>query len=406
MHPLALVFALVVAVAVALVVIGVAMDPPGGDLRNLAGLLSVSALVSLAAYLGLVWYLPRRPLTGARGRVVLVALFSGVLALVNVLITAAFMFLSSHDLTLLAALMLFALLVSSVLAIGVSHSISQPIVRLVQGVDQVRADHVAVRVDVEAPAADEIGRLAGAFNAMAARLETAAAERQRAETSRRELLAAISHDLRTPISNARLMTEAIADGLVDEEGERRYIKNIKAELDCLDRLIADLFELSRIEAGALPLQRAPTDLGVLVSESLETVRAEANQAGVLLDSDVEPGLPLANLDPLCMQRVLRNLLGNAVRYTPAGGKVLLSARLRGSSIELTVSDSGPGIPQEDAARIFEPFFRGDGARQREGVGAGLGLAIARGIVEAHGGSIALDRGTAQGSTFRTRLPLT
>ena len=202
------------------------------------------------------------------------------------------------------------------------------------------------------------------------------------------------------------MTEAIADGLVDAEGERRYITNIKAELDCLDRLITDLYELSRIETGALTLQRALTDLGVLVAESLETVRAEAHHGGVPLDSEVELGLPLANLDPLCMQRVLRNLLGNAVRYTSAGGKVVLSARLRGSGIELAVSDNGPGIPEEDAARVFEPFFRGDGARQRDGVGAGLGLAIARGIVEAHGGSIALDRTTAQGATFRTRLPLT
>ena len=259
---------------------------------------------------------------------------------------------------------------------------------------------------VQAPAWDEIDHLAVAFNAMVERLSAAAAERQRAEASRRELLAAISHDLRTPISNARLMTEAIADGLLDEETQRRYVRNISAELECLDHLIDDLFELSRIEAGVLPLQRTPTDVGVLFAESLEVVRAAANHAAVHLYSEVESTLPLANLDPLCMQRVLRNLLVNAIRYTPAGGEVILRARLRGTSVELTVSDTGPGIPQADAARIFEPFFRGDEARQRDGAGAGLGLAIARGIVEAHGGSIALDGTTTRGSTFRTRLPLT
>ncbi len=391
------------AVALGLAVIWAALRPPSDELRDVAGLLGASAVVSLVAYGLLTRYLPSRPLAGPGGRIALVAAFGGALALVNVAITAGFMFLSGHDLTLLAALMLFALLISSLAAVAVARSIADPIVRLIEAVDQLPGDQFAVHVRTQGD--DELARLGEAFNAMAARLRDAAGQRDRAESSRRELVAAISHDLRTPISSARLMVEAIEDELLDESTQQRYLVGIKLELILLDRLIDDLFEHSRIEAGVLTLDRTATNMDVLVAESVEHVRAQAERNQIRLRTEIAPDLPLVYADPWCLQRALRNLLDNAVRYTPARGDIAIAAQSRGDFVELAISDTGPGISEEDSRQVFTPFFRGDPARQRNGGGAGLGLAIARGIVEAHSGRLALDQGASVGATFRITLPL-
>lgn len=403
-HIFAVMALLVGAVGVGLLVVLVSMSPPARDLRDIAALLAASVLVSFVAYLAMLRFLPSRPLAGAGGRVVALSLFGGALALVNVLITAAFMFLNSHDLTLLAGLLLFALLVSSFLALSVARSITDPIAALIDAVDDVQGD--ARLLPADARGVDEIARLDSAFKAMAQRLEQAAAERERAEASRLELVAAISHDLRTPISSARLMVEAIADGVLDAATEQRYVSNIRAELVRLDHLIDDLFELSRIEAGALTLDMSPTNVDVFVSEIVESVRTEAERRRVHLHSRIHPDIPLIQADPWALERALRNVVENAVRHTPALGDVCVEARRRGENVELLVIDSGPGIPPQDVDRIFEPFYRGDASRRRDGSGAGLGLAIARGIVQAHDGSIELEPNSPHGCTFRVTLPIT
>ena len=395
---------LVGAVGVGLIVIGVAMDPPGSDLRSAAGLLGVSALLSLSAYALLLRALPRLPLTGPRGRVVAATLFAGGLALANVIVTAAFMFISGHDLTLLAALLAFALLVSATLAVAVAGTITEPIQALARAVEASDDEGLPRPVPV-APYGDEIDQLAAAYNAMAERLTAAADQRARAEAGRRELVAAISHDLRTPIGNARLLIEAIADGVVDSETAQQYLRQTHAELLHLDRLIDDLFELSKLEAGGLRLERRAVDLSALLAETVEAVRPQAEQAGVVLRASVAPDLPLLSLDALCIERALRNVLTNAVRYSPSGGVVSAAAQRCGGTVEVTVVDEGPGVAREDAERIFEPFFRSDDARPRDGAGAGLGLAIARGIVEAHGGEITLESPAMSGAIFRTLLPI-
>ena len=396
---------LVSAVAGGLIVVWVAMDPPGSDLRTVAGLLGVSALLSLSAYALLLRALPRLPLTGPHGRVAAASLFAGGLALANVILTAAFMFISSHDLTLLAALLAFALLVSTTLAVSVAGTITEPIRALARAVEASHDEELPRPVPIAAASGDEIAQLAAAYNAMAERLTAAAEQRSRAEAGRRELVAAISHDLRTPIANGRLLIEAITDAVVDSETARRYLQQAHVELLYLDRLIDDLFELSKLEAGGLRLERQAVDLAALLAEAVETVRPQAEQAGVVLRASLAPDLPLVSLDELCMGRALRNVLTNAVRYTPPGGVVLAAAQQRGATVEVTVVDEGPGVAREDAERIFEPFFRSDAARHRDGAGAGLGLAIARGIVEAHGGEITLESHAASGATFRTLLPV-
>ena len=401
--------ALTAAVGLGFLVIWLAMSPPASDVDDIAGLLAVSALFSLGAYMLLLRVLPTRPFGGPGGRVMLAVLFGGALALANVLITAGFMFLSDHDLALLAGLLTFSLLVSSVLAVNLAGSITEPVEDLRLALEQIELNTPSARITVTGD--DELARLGHALNAMVERVHQAQADRDRAESSRRELVAAISHDLRTPLASARLMIEAISDGVLSADAEHRYVERITAELRTLDRLIEDLFELSRIEAGALSLERTPTDVGILMAESVESMRPEAEQAGVRLRLQVAQQLPLIEVDPLAIQRALRNLLSNAIRFSPERGLVVARAGNGGAWVDLTVTDDGPGVSGADAGRVFEPFYRGDRARLRNGAGAGLGLAIARGIAEAHGGTLTLDAPSpgrspdaAGGAIFRLRVP--
>ena len=398
-----LVIAVAAAIGVALGATSAAMSPSGPEMIDLALLLVFSAAVSLSAFVALQRALRTRALAGARARIAATALFGGVLALANVSITAAFMFLSSHDLTLLLVLIGFALFVSTLLATAVARSIAEPVTKLAQAVDELD-DSYAIRVDVDGPT--EIAHLAVAFNQMVERLGEAASERERLEAARLNLITAISHDLRTPISGARLRLEAIADGLVEIESQPDYLSGVRSDLDRLSRLIDDLFEVARIESGAIELTPVPTDLAVLAAEVVEGVRPQASEKDVELESFVHPGLGLVELDPWSIERALGNLLQNAVHYTPAGGNVRLDVAPKGSErVEFVVHDTGCGVAPAEAERIFEPLFRSDAARMRDGAGAGLGLAIARGLVQAHGGNLGYEPAQGQGSIFRISLPV-
>jgi signal transduction histidine kinase len=225
------------------------------------------------------------------------------------------------------------------------------------------------------------------------------------ESARRQLLAAVSHDLRTPLSAIRVMLEAIEDRVVeDAETIERYHHAMLGEVARLSGLIDDLFELSQIEAGALGLRLERASIADLIAETVEAMRAEADRAGVELRFDLPEALPPIEADMHKLHRVLANLLANAVRHTPAGGRVTVGATLQAGETEVTVSDSGEGIAPEDLPHVFERFYRGDKSRSRAGGGAGLGLAIARGLVQAHGGEIAVQSRYGHGATFTVRLP--
>jgi signal transduction histidine kinase len=391
----------VAAAAAAVGVTELALNPSGSEFVDLVVLLSVSAAVSLVALVVTHRLVQGRPLAGFAGRVNIVPLFASALMLANVLITAGFMFLSGHDLALLAVLLSFALVMSSVLAISVSRSITKPIVELVGAMEGVEASPLRRRADETGT--DEIGQLGRAFNAMVDRLDEAAREQERAEHSRQELTAAISHDLRTPIASARLRVEALRDRILDESTQDQYLASIESDLDRLNRLIEDLFEVARIESGDLKLERTLTSLDVSAAESVEGVRALAEERAVTLTAAVSSDLPRIHVDAWCLERALCNLLENAVRHSPAGGTVALEVTAEGNAIAFAIQDEGPGVPAALADQIFEPFFRGDAARGRGSGGAGLGLAIARGLVEAHGGALQLvpRRG---GAKFLVSLP--
>jgi signal transduction histidine kinase len=225
-----------------------------------------------------------------------------------------------------------------------------------------------------------------------------------AERMRRELIAAVSHDLRTPITSLRLLTDAIADDVVDDATRRAYLAQMGTHVNALSGLIDDLFELSRLEAGEIAWSLEHVRLDELVGETVEAMRVQADARHVRVLTELPPGLRPAQADPEKLQRVLFNLIQNAIRHTPADGSVVVRAAPAGDVVEIEVADTGAGIAADDRDRIFEPFFRGGADAARSSNGAGLGLAISRAIVEAHGGRIWLADAPA-GTSVRFSLPV-
>ena len=244
---------------------------------------------------------------------------------------------------------------------------------------------------------------AGALTGYCAWLMTSMVIRERdaSEAARRNLVAAVSHDLRTPLASLQVLAEAIEDGVVEDEVRRGYVGQMSFHIRSLGTLIEDLFELSRLEAGEIQWSMQQVDLDELVAETVEAMRAEAAARQVRVCADIGAHVALARANPEKLQRVLFNLIQNAIRHTPADGSVTVAAASNGSSVEVEVADTGSGIAGTERDRVFEPFFRGE--TSRTGDGAGLGLTICRAIVEAHGGRIWLADGDG-GTRVRFSLP--
>lgn len=232
----------------------------------------------------------------------------------------------------------------------------------------------------------QMRRATGAFNAMRRRVE---ANDQR----RRSFLADVAHELKTPLAVIRGQAEGIADGVYPPTAES--VRPILDATETLELLIEDLRTLALSEAGALALNREPVDLAVMLNDLF----ASQAHPGVELRADLPPDLPQPDADPVRLRGVLNNLLSNALRHTPAGGSVTVAARRQGGGVEISVSDTGAGIPADLLPKVFDRFVRGPGSR-----GSGLGLAIAKDVVEAHGGTITAESQPGRGSTIRFTLP--
>ena len=213
------------------------------------------------------------------------------------------------------------------------------------------------------------------------------AQRDAAEGARRDLVAAVSHDLRTPLTSLRLLAAAVEDDLVDREERHRYLQQMSVHIRSLSSLIEDLFELSRLEAGEIQWSLAQVRIDDLVAETVEAMRAQADAKRVAVQASLPADLAPARANPEKLQRVLFNLIQNAIRHTPMDGSVTVLAKSNGATIEVEVADTGEGLPVAERERAFEPFYRGGVASARSGDGTGLGLTICRAIVEAHGGTI-------------------
>jgi signal transduction histidine kinase len=227
--------------------------------------------------------------------------------------------------------------------------------------------------------------------------------REAAEATRRQMVAAVSHDLRTPLASLQLLVEAVDDEIVDEETRRRYLATMRTNVDSLSTLIDELFELSRIEAGDIEWSIRQVELGMLVDETVAAMQPEAGAKGVEIRTQLGEGELRAKADPEKVQRVLFNLIRNAIRHTPADGSVTVRAKSDRAGVEIEVADTGDGIPAADRDRVFDAFFRGGEDASRSSDGAGLGLAVSRAIVERHGGRIWLEPGE-DGTRVRFSLP--
>lgn len=397
------ILSILVVLIVSLAIFMALMRPPAADLNLMVQFLLVTALVSgfagFAAYrMGWLNYMPTLRLA-----LLFSYALSSILTFFNVWLTARLMFASEHDLMLATVLLVFAGGMAMTLGFFLASAITNRIRSLEKASQTLAAGQLSARVPVQGR--DEIASLAASFNQMAAQLEAADAKQREVERLRSDLVAWVGHDLQTPLASIRAVLEALADGMVDDpDAVQRYLQTAQRDVRSLSLLIDDLFQMAQIDAGGLRLDLTPNSLSDLISDTLESFSALAVRQGVTLEGSVSP-----DVDPVCMDaprigRVLNNLVGNAIRHTPAGGSVQLRARRNSSRVEVVVSDSGEGIRPEDIPHIFERFYRGEKSRSRATGGAGLGLAIARGIVEAHGGEIKLESNPNQGTRFIFFIP--
>lgn len=379
------------------------MRPPMSDLEHMAQFLAVTAAISIVAGFAAyrLGWLERAP--SLRWALIGTYILASGLTFLNVWMTARLMFASEHDLQLATILLVFASGIAIVLGGFFASALTERLSRLESATRILQTGDLTARASVSG--SDEIAALARSFNQMAGQLEAAAEKQKELDRLRRDLVAWAGHDLRTPLASIRLLVEALADGVVsDPETSQQYLVQARKQVDTLAALVDDLFQVSQLDAGGLSLHCEPASLTDLLSDTIESFSGMAAQRGIRLEGSAAPGIDPLEMDVQRMGRVLNNLVSNALRHTPPGGLVSIRAEREAGFVRVTVQDSGEGIPSEDLAHIFERFYRGDKSRSRATGGAGLGLAIAKGIVEAHGGSIAVQSQPGQGATFTFTVP--
>jgi len=404
---LALIFAMLVAFAIAMVMIVLTLNPPVEDIQQLMLFMIGTGVVTI----GGVYLLYRRRLvqwfSSLRWTLLAIIILTVVLVFINVFITAQLMFISEHDLLLTSALLVYGGVIAIISVIFIAGTLIERIELLGDASRRVARGELHTRLSVRGN--DELTQLARMFNSMAEELEAVDAQKRALEQTRRDLVAWASHDLRSPLAAVRAMNEAILDGVVDDEVTiTRYRQQMQREIEHLGHLIDDLFELAQMDVGHLALERRPTDLGMLVEETLESLAARAAESYVDLSSTIPTDLPKVNLAIDKIERVLYNLLDNGLRHTPTGGSIYVDVEKRQHDVNLRVRNTGSAIDPADLPHIFDRFYRGENARtpHRDGQrGAGLGLAITRGFIEAHGGRIIVESDPECGTTFTVTLPV-
>lgn len=397
---------LAVGVALALIVAGVLfyglMSPSLVDLARLGLTLAITCIITV----GLGYLLYRRGWARSSSlmwTLIAAYIWSALVTLLAVWVMQRQMFFSEHDLILSGVLLLFAAIIATTYALFIAASVTEGLREMAMAADTLAAGDLGARVHVAGQ--DEVARLSLSFNEMADRLQEADERRRELETLRSNLIAWTSHDLRTPLTSIRVRVEALNDGLVDDPATvRRYYGAIRSDVMALNNLIDDLFELAQLDAGGPALELTPSSLVDLISDCLESFNARADRQGVQLVGDVDRGIDPVTMNAGKIGRVLNNLVDNALYHTPANGRIIIRAQIRDGHTLVSVEDSGPGFAEADLPAVFEQFYRGEQARSRATGSAGLGLAIARGIVQAHGGRIWAENSQSGGGRVNFELP--
>jgi signal transduction histidine kinase len=389
-------------VAISLAVFMLVMFPPLNELGLMALYLGITALVSaLVGYVayrfGWINYSPTLRWTLLGGYAL-----ASILTFFNVWFSAQMMFASEHDLLLAIVLLIFAGGMAMVLGYFLSTTVTDHIHELQDAAEKLSKGDLKTRVPINGR--DEVSMLAGSFNQMAEQLQAADKKQRDLDNMRRDLIAWVSHDLQTPLASMRAILEAVTDGVVeDPETVKRYLHTAQRDVRNLSALIDDLFQMAQLDAGGFPLSRDVSSLSDLVSDTLESFTELAKQQDIILEGNVDPDVDPVHMDTQAVGRVLNNLISNALRHTNKG-RVSVWVRRTTQGAEVTVSDTGEGIGAENLRLIFERFYRGEKSRNRGTGGAGLGLAIARGIVRAHGGDIKVESQIGKGTQFTFYIP--
>jgi signal transduction histidine kinase len=312
---------------------------------------------------------------------------------------------TTRDTALLVAAGLIAGLTGALLLFsGLISSMRRPLEELVAAAERLAGGDLSARVEVGG--LSETATLGAAFNEMAAQLELEASQRERLDRLKDEFVLTASHELRSPLTSVQGFAELLM--LERDTLTPRQVETVEIILDnCrhLVRLVNDLLDLTRSDAGKLAIEMRPTELAPLIDDVVRTMRAQTEASNQALSEQIDPSLPAADVEPDRIRQILVNLITNAHEYSPEGANIGVTARTDGAELEIAVSDDGPGIPEDQLDQIFERFTRGEaGLTQRVG-GTGLGLAIAKSLVEAHGGRIEAESTPGSGSVFRFRLPL-
>jgi two-component system sensor histidine kinase BaeS len=385
------VIVLVAVVVAALAVTELTMQPSAADRTALLVIFgSIAAATGLAG-----WILPRLTtrFRTLHHTVLLVSMAAVAVVAVAVAVSAQLMFLSSHDLRLVVVAVGLGVVLGALLAATISRPLAADLRHLARTARRVGAGNLDARTQLERP--DEVGTVATAMDGMIDSLQSAHEERRQIEEARRAFLAAVGHDLRTPLTSMQAAIEALQDGVTEEP--ERYLNSMLADLDLLSGLVEDLFLLAQIEAGKLVIDPEPVDLADVADEAAEAMAPVARRRGVNIDMKAEQHITvMAGQHEI--RRVIRNLLDNAIRHAPDASQVTVEVGNGGSQATVRVLDQGPGFPE--GLDVFESFATGDPARTRAHGGAGLGMAIAKGLVEAHGGSIAIESGPGGRVAFR------
>jgi signal transduction histidine kinase len=289
---------------------------------------------------------------------------------------------------ILLVIILAAAVISLLVSLLLARRLSRPILDVERATRRIAAGDLDVRLS-HYPS-NEIGRLAESINHMAEELKSS-------EAARRQFISEISHDLRTPLTAIKGLLVNLIDA--SEPDEQPSLEIAESEIDRLIRLVNQLLDFSRWQRGELELNRSPVDLVAIASSAIALSEGRASHRSITLNSDIPPQVPSISADPDRLQRVILNLLDNAIKFTPGGGQVTLALMQREGEIEISVEDTGRGMSDEERERAFEPYYRGEGG------GAGLGLTIARAVVEAHGGRMGIESTAGQGSRVWFTLPV-